>query len=126
VNLGDVRFTNRDELLLAELSGEIDMSNAARIGEAIVETASNQQHGLILDFSALHYLDSAGIHLVFRLREQLSARGQSLALVIPTGSASNDAVRLAGVTLHVDTFETLEQALRAATPDDSVTTGPGQ
>jgi anti-anti-sigma factor len=114
MNLGDVQFAQRDGLLVAELSGEIDLSNADSIGEMITDTASNQEMGLILDLSALHYLDSAGIHLVFRLRERLRARGQTLTLVIPATSASNDAVRLAGVTLHVGTFETLEDALEAA------------
>jgi anti-sigma B factor antagonist len=111
VKLGDVQFVQRDRTLVAKLTGEIDLSNAHSIGEAIVETTSNQEEELILDLSPLLYLDSAGIQLLFRLREQLHARGQTLALVIPPGSASNDALRLAGVTPHVETFETLEDAL---------------
>lgn len=114
MKLGDVQFSQHEGILVAELSGEIDLSNARRIGEAIVETTSNQERGLVIDLSALHYLDSAGIHLLFRLWEQLRARGQTLALVIPERSASNDALRLAGVTLHVDTFESREDALRSA------------
>ena len=114
MRLGDVRFTPCRGLLLAELTGEVDLSNAERISDAIAETASNQELGLILDLSGLHYLDSAGIHLLFRLGEQLRARGQTLALVMPAGSPSSDAIRLAGVTLHVDRFESMEDALRAA------------
>jgi stage II sporulation protein AA (anti-sigma F factor antagonist) len=119
MKLGDVLFTESGSVLIATLSGEIDMSNAERIGGTIAETASNQELGLILDLSPLYYLDSAGIHLVFRLRERLRARGQSLALVIPAESASNDAIRLAGVTIHIDTFESLDEALRAASNSDS-------
>jgi anti-anti-sigma factor len=113
MNLGDVQFTRHAGLLVAELTGEIDLSNAESIGHAIAETSSSQQAGLVLDLSALHYLDSAGIQLLFRLREQLRARGQSFALAIPARSASNDALRLAGVTLHVKTYDTLEDALRS-------------
>jgi len=124
MKLGDVRFAQHDRLLVAQLTGEVDMSNAERIGDAIAETASNQELGLILDFSALHYLDSAGIHLVFRLREQLRARGQTLALVIPADSPSNDTVRLSGVTLHIDTFESLPEAIGAALPAQEAPSAP--
>jgi anti-sigma B factor antagonist len=117
MNLGDVQFIEQKGMLIAELTGEIDMSNADSIGQAIAETTSNQEAGLVLDLSALQYLDSAGIQLLFRLREQLRMRGQSFALVIPSRSASNDALRLAGVTPHVDTFETRDAALQAVTAE---------
>jgi len=116
MNLGDVRFAQHAGVLLAELTGEIDMSNAESIRQAIVETTSNQEAGLVVDLSALQYLDSAGIQLLFRLREQLRTRGQGLALVIPADSASNDALRLAGVTPHLDTFQTREEALGSVSP----------
>lgn len=111
MKLGDVQFTQSESMLIATLSGEIDMSNAERISDTIIQTTSNQELGLILDLSPLYYLDSAGIHLVFRLRERLRARGQTLALVIPARSASTDAIRLAGVMPHIDTFESLDEAL---------------
>jgi anti-sigma B factor antagonist len=117
MNLGDVRFSHQAGSLVAELTGEIDLSNAESIGHAIAETTSNQETGVVLDLSALSYLDSAGIQFLFRLREQLRTRGQSFALVMPAKSASNDALRLAGVTLHVETFETREDALRSPAPD---------
>jgi anti-anti-sigma factor len=111
MKLGDVQFTESGSMLIAAVSGEIDMSNAERIRDTIVQTTSNQALGLILDLSSLRYLDSAGIHLVFRLRERLRARGQTLALVIPARSASTDAIRLAGAMPHIDTFESLDEAL---------------
>lgn len=111
MKLGDVQFTQSESMLIATLSGEIDMSNAERISDTIIQTTSNQELGLILDLSPLYYLDSAGIHLVFRLRERLRARGQTLALVIPARSASTDAIRLAGVMPHIDTFESPDEAL---------------
>jgi anti-anti-sigma factor len=117
MNLGDVTFTHHGGILVAELTGEIDPSNAPSIGQVIAETMSNQETGVVLDLSALHYLDSAGIQFLFRLREQLRMRGQSFALVMPAKSASSDALRLAGVTLHVETFETREEALPAASRD---------
>jgi anti-anti-sigma factor len=112
MSLGDVTFSDHDGVQVARLTGEIDLSNADSIGDAIAETTPNRMLGLVLDLSQLHYLDSAGIHLIYSLRERLRARGQSLGLVVPPGSASNDALRLAGVTLHVPISQTLQGALQ--------------
>lgn len=112
MRLGDVTFSDQDGVQVAQLSGEVDLSNSDSIGNAIAETMPNHMLGLILDLTQLRYLDSAGIHLIYRLRERLRARGQSLALVVPTGSPSNDALRLAGVTLHVPISQTLQGALQ--------------
>ena len=114
MKLGDVTFADHDGLRVALLTGEVDLSNADSIGDAIVESTTNQALGVILDLTELHYLDSAGIHLIYKLRERLRSRGQSLALVVPAGSPSNDALRLAGVTLHVPVSQTLPAALQAA------------
>jgi anti-sigma B factor antagonist len=114
MTLGDVKFSDHAGLRVAQLTGEVDLSNADSIGDAIAETTTNQSLGLILDLTELHYLDSAGIHLIYKLRERLQARGQSLGLVVPAGSPSNDALRLAGVTIHVRISESLQDALQAS------------
>jgi anti-sigma B factor antagonist len=111
VKLGDVQFSDHERVVVARLTGEIDLSNADGIEAAIAEAMPNHVLALILDVSALGYLDSAGIHLIYKLREKLRARGQTLRLVIPPDSPANDALRLAGVSRHVDTAETLEAAM---------------
>jgi anti-sigma B factor antagonist len=111
VKLADVQFTDHQRVVIARLSGEVDLSNADGIETAITEATPNQALALILDISALDYLDSAGIHLIYKLREKLRARGQALRLVIPTDSPANDALRLAGVSRNVEIAETLDAAL---------------
>jgi anti-anti-sigma factor len=110
MRLADVEFDSRDEGIVARLTGEIDLSNAESIGAALVDAMPNQEHQLILDMSAVDYLDSAGIQLIYQLREQLRARGQNLKLVIPASSAPHDALRLAGLMEHVPMVETVEEA----------------
>jgi anti-sigma B factor antagonist len=111
VKLADVQFSERERVVIARLSGEIDLSNAESIENAIAEGTPNHALALILDVSALDYLDSAGIHLIYKLREKLRARGQTLRLVIPADSPANDALRLAGVSRNVDTADSLDAAL---------------
>jgi anti-sigma B factor antagonist len=119
VKLADVSFSDHARVVVARLTGEIDLSNADGIERAIAEATPNHALALILDVSALDYLDSAGIHLVYKLREQLRARGQSLRLVIPADSPANDALRLAGVSRNVDVAASLDAALEEFSPEAS-------
>jgi anti-anti-sigma factor len=117
VKLADIQFSDRERVVIARLTGEIDLSNADGIEGAIAEATPNHALALILDIGALDYLDSAGIHLIYTLREKLRARGQSLRLVIPADSPANDALRLAGVSRNIDTVESLEAAMAEFTAE---------
>jgi anti-anti-sigma factor len=112
VRLADVHFSVRDRAVIARLSGEIDLSNAAEIGQALTEAVPNHSLALVLDLSEMDYLDSAGIQLIFRVHESLRSRGQALRVVIPGGSPVNDALRLAGASNDVERVETVDAALR--------------
>ena len=126
MKLADVQFSDHDRVVVARLSGEIDLSNADSIENAIAEATPNHALALILDVGALGYLDSAGIHLVYKLREKLRARGQTMRLVIPPDSPANDALRLAGVSRNVETVETLEAAMAEFSADPAGAQVPDQ
>jgi anti-anti-sigma factor len=113
MRLGDVTFERRGDVLVAHLTGEVDMSNAENIGSAVLEATGNDALGVVLDLADVRYLDSAGIYVVFGMRSRLRARGQILRLVIPGGSPVDDALRLAGVQRHVDVVETVEQGIES-------------
>jgi len=113
MRLADLQVIDEGRVVIARLTGELDLSNTANIGGALAERVPNGALALILDLTDLEYLDSAGIHLIYELRERLRARGQALQLVIPADSPANDALRLAGVAGHVATTETLEAAVAA-------------
>jgi len=116
LKLADVQFADHERVMVARLTGEVDLSNADGIESAIAEATPSHAVALVLDVSDVDYLDSAGIHLVYRLREKLRARGQSLRLVIPADSPANDALRLAGVPQAVNTAQTLDAALAEFAP----------
>ena len=119
MKLADIHFSEHERVVVARLTGEIDLSNADSIEGAIVEATPNHALALILDVSALDYLDSAGIHLIYKLREKLRARGQALRLVIPADSPANDALRLAGVSRNIATADSLEAAMAEFSPTES-------
>jgi anti-anti-sigma factor len=99
-------------MVIAHMVGEIDMSNAEDISIAVIDAIPNELLGVVLDFGEVTYLDSAGIRLIYRLRQSLRARGQALRLVIPRLSPASDALRLAGVERNLQVAADVEHAIR--------------
>ena len=116
MRLADVEFSTHGTTLVARCSGEIDISNADQLADFLTDSTSNQMHMLVLDLGPIDYLDSAGIRLIYRLQESLRRRGQALRLVIPDGSPVRYALRLAGLTSHIEMLKTVDEALRGVEP----------
>jgi anti-anti-sigma factor len=113
MNIADLQIRTRDGVVIVKVVGEVDMSNANELRGAIIEATPNDALGLVLDFTSLAYIDSAGIHLLYRLGDNLRARGQTLRVVIPPGSPASATLRLSGVQRHVDVIAELEEGVRA-------------
>jgi anti-anti-sigma factor len=108
----DIR--TEDDVVIASLSGEIDLANARAIGSLIAGAVSNDAVGVVLDLSDTSYLDSSGVHLIFDLAERLSGRQQRLALVVPEGSRIRRVLDLVNVQAAVPVELTAEAAAAAA------------
>lgn len=85
------------DIVLGTLAGEIDLSNATDLERAIAEAVPNSVRGLVLDLSALSYIDSSGIRLLLSLAGSLRWRGQDLVLAIPEGSRCRRVLSMAGI-----------------------------
>ena len=59
--LANLRHETVDSVVIAEITGEIDMSNTNELRMALSNMTSNDALGLIVDMSELEYIDSAGI-----------------------------------------------------------------
>jgi anti-anti-sigma factor len=116
MRLADVEFSEHDGVVIARIVGEIDASNANELANAISDQTPNNALGAVLDLTGTDYLDSAGIHMLYRLRERLRARGQTFTIVVPDNSPTIDALRLAGVEKSLDLRPTLEAALEPQDP----------
>ena len=87
--LEEVEFELRGEVVLARVTGEVDLSNAASVEERLLGSVPNSASGLVLDLSDTDYLDSSGVRLIFELAHRLGDHGQRLELVVPDNSAVN-------------------------------------
>ena len=91
--LSEVDFSGED-VVVARITGEVDLSNASDVGDRIAEAIPNTALGLVVDLTATSYLDSSGVHLLFELAERLQRRQQQMRVAVPEGGAIRRVLRI--------------------------------
>ena len=109
--LADVRVELRDEIPVARVEGEVDISNVHEVGTALGEAVPNSAVGLVVDLSPTGHLDSSGLRLCYELHRRLTGRGQSLRLVVPRGAPIMQVISLTGLDEAVPVHETVDPPL---------------
>jgi anti-sigma B factor antagonist len=82
-----VTFAKLGAADLVRLAGEIDMANAPEIGREIVRQ-TGRSGAVLIDLTAVSFLDSAGVRLLDALVGDLDQAGTPIRLVVgETGAA---------------------------------------
>jgi anti-anti-sigma factor len=110
--LADVTFDTLGDIVVARVAGEIDMSNARELGAAITASVPSEARALVLDLAGLGYVDSAGIHVFYELREHLTRRGQEIRVALAADSPIATALEYAGVQRTLGTAATVREAMQ--------------
>jgi anti-anti-sigma factor len=79
---------------LVRITGEVDLSNARDVIEAVAHGVPDDVTLIVLDLTDTTYVDSAAIATLFRLSERLRDRRQDLRLVVPQASPIRAVVEL--------------------------------
>jgi anti-sigma B factor antagonist len=77
--------------------GEVDISNARSLSEAIESAVPNDATTVLVDLAQTTYLDSAGVHLLIQLSERLKVRRRELRVVVPEEAPVRAVLELAGL-----------------------------
>jgi anti-anti-sigma factor len=75
-----IRTTRQHGLCVFELYGELDIAGATTL-EQQLRFAANGNDQIIIDLSALQFIDSTGLHVLLRARERCQERGAELSLI---------------------------------------------
>jgi anti-sigma B factor antagonist len=102
--------THGDDIVVARIEGEVDMSNAPTIGNRLRDLLTNRSVGLIVDLGPTTHLDSSGIALLFGLLDELRRRQQQLHVVVPAGSQLNRVLTITGFDRAAPVHATVESA----------------
>ena len=74
-----------DQVVVARLTGELDISAAASAGDRIAAALPSSARGLVVDMSKLEFMDSSGVSMLFSLARQVGSHRQQLRVVAPPG-----------------------------------------
>ena len=76
------------DVVVARLTGELDISGAESTGQRIAEAVPSSARGVVVDMSELEFIDSSGISMLFALARRWGAGARSCAWWRPRGSRS--------------------------------------
>jgi anti-anti-sigma factor len=115
--LNDIAHLTLDErgaVVVATVTGELDVSQAPRMGEEIAEAVPTSARGLVVDFSQLEFIDSSGVAMMFGLVRKLGSRRQRLSVVVTEGQPVARVLEIVDFGKAAPTHESLESALADA------------
>ncbi len=72
--------TRDDDLVVVQIAGQIDSTNAAELGERLRSVALDGLRAMVLDLGKLAYLTSAGFRTLLIAQDEVADRGAALAL----------------------------------------------
>jgi anti-sigma B factor antagonist len=108
-----------DGVPVAVMPADVDIANAARVGEALAEAVGREAPCLIVDLSETRYLDSAALNMLFALNERLLHRRQTLRLVVAPGALIIRVLQIASLESATPVHPTVADALEASRADRS-------
>ena|SRR5919109_3320370 len=112
------QVARRGSICIGKLAGEIDISNAEAVEDALEGAMGNTDSGLILDLSQVSYVDSAGIKVLFRLANRLQTRRQRLRIVIPETAVIKVVLTVTGLERVVPSSASVDDAISDLTGSD--------
>lgn len=92
----ELRETEHDGVVLVELAGELDLTAAPELERRLEEAAS---HGssLVLDLNGVSFIDSAALHVLFRVARRLGQRDMRFGIVLDPTALVARTVSIVGL-----------------------------
>jgi anti-anti-sigma factor len=111
--LANLFMWRRGDVVVAGVTGEIDVSNATALEQAIMSQLDARAAGLVLDLGGLRFMDSSGVHLILGFLALLGERGQGFGIVLAPGSPPRRVLELSGPELAGCIHDREEDAIAA-------------
>jgi anti-sigma B factor antagonist len=101
----------RDDVVVARLAGELDLSGSEHAAELLARGVPTSARGLLVDLSALAFIDSSGVAMLFGLARRLHGRRQELRVVARPGSTVERVLEIVELRRAAPVLGGLEEAL---------------
>jgi anti-anti-sigma factor len=112
--LVELEIEERGDVVVARVSGELDIAGAPGLGERIHDAVPTSARTLVVDLSGLDFIDSSGIAMLFGLARKLGSRRQELRVVARSGKPVFRVLQIVEFDRAAPVHETLDEALTEA------------
>ncbi len=99
------------EILFLRIKGRLDAISSPAAEKKILDLITNGQHHILLDFSEVDYLSSAGMRLLLRTSKKLKSVSGKL-IVCAVSPNVMDVLRMSGFDHVIELAPSKEEALR--------------
>lgn len=76
-----IRTATDSSTRLVTLTGDLDLSNAAELGDALDDAAASDATEVVVDLSGLRFIDSTGLGLLLVANRDLTTDGRRFLLM---------------------------------------------
>ena len=113
IRLAELDLGEPGEVRVAWLRGEVDLSNATDLLDALADAAAEAELGIVIELTGVRHLDSAGLRLLFELRRRLAYRRKFVALAVPPEARVRTVLDMAAVQDALAVVASVEEAVAA-------------
>ena len=92
---------NGGERVVLSLEGDLDLSMVEEF-ESAVHGLPDDIKAVVLDLTALRFVDSSGIHAIVRTHGALEAAGTECRVRIEPGSGVEEVLEMSGILRHLN------------------------
>ena len=100
----------RSHQAVVSVAGDVDMHSEGRLRDQLVRLSEASARQLVLDFSGVEFMASAGVHVLLEMSDRLEAAGGSLALACVHPMVAR-VMSLTGADELVPVLPTVDEAL---------------
>ncbi|MEY2473325.1 MAG: anti-sigma factor antagonist [Actinomycetota bacterium] len=113
----EVDATRRDDHSVLAVAGELDILGAPVLQEAVDRVLQQSYPSLVLDLSAVRFLDSAGLRVLVYAHRTLNEQGGRLRIVCTTRRV-REVLRVSNLEHLFAVFGSVDEALAASAGAD--------
>lgn len=107
----ELKEEKKGDVLLLKIKGRLDAISSPVAEKKVFECINNGQHKLLLDFSGVSYLSSAGMRMLLSTTKKLKSLSGKLVVCSITTNVM-DVLKMSGFDHVLEIAKTEEEALR--------------
>ena len=112
----------RPNTTMCTVTGRIDLVTASALSDTLIEAVHDERPHLVIDLSAVDFVDSASLHAIFESLDRYDIAGH-VAVVVDPNSEAVTPLEIAALDEYLDRHGDLTRALQACARASSATAG---